>query len=79
MRQSTTLLQLQALQTCLFLSVHQEVTQLRPDRVATRPWLAFQAKAMAKRPCKARGPLNLGGAGFLASTDSIGKIVASKK
>ena len=47
MRQSTTLLQLQALQTCLFLSVQLD-DQLSPYRVATRPWLAFQAKAMVK-------------------------------
>ena len=47
MRQSTTLLQLQALQTCLFLSVQLDGVNT-PLRVATRPWLALQAKAMVK-------------------------------
>ena len=48
MRQSTPLLQLQALQTCLFLSVQWDIDESRSNRVATRPWLAFQAKAMVK-------------------------------
>ena len=51
MRHSTTLLQLQALQTCLFSSVQLD-DQLRPEWVATRPWLAFQAKAMVKTTSK---------------------------
>ena len=44
-------LQLQALQTSLFLSVQldgQGVSESRFNRVATRPWLAFQAKPMVK-------------------------------
>ena len=43
MRQSTPPLQLQTLQTRLFLSVCEMTCQLRPEWVATRPWLAFQA------------------------------------
>ena len=48
MRHSTTLLKLQTLQTCLFWSVQRD-DQSPSNRVAKRPWLAFQAKAMIKR------------------------------
>ena len=48
MRQSTTLVQLQALQQRLFLSVQLDASESCSNRVATRLWLAFQAKAMVK-------------------------------
>ena len=47
MRQSTTLLQLQTF-TDMSVLVCSRDDHLPSNRVATRPWLAFQAKAMAK-------------------------------
>ena len=46
MRKSWEIYALIQLQACLFLSVQLKVTLSRPELVAARPWLAFQAKAM---------------------------------
>ena len=55
MRQSTTLLQLQASQTCLFLSVQLDVSQSPSNRVATRPWPSAYGEGHGKKCPKTFG------------------------
>ena len=54
MRQST-LLQLQASQTCLFLSVQLDVSQSPSNRVATRPWPSAYGEGHGKKCPKTFG------------------------